>query len=118
MKGTNITVNWKEKLAELKAWAKWKWNDAKIFYNAHKQEVIIWGPPIIGGVVEIVKICTKDKTVKEQKRLKENYIYDHKAGHYYELRRKLKNSEWAEIDRRRNYGEPLYAILEDMRVLK
>lgn len=44
--------------------------------------------------------------------------YDPSKGHYYYLKRELSNKEWLMIDKRRDAGEKLPDILEDMRVLK
>lgn len=44
--------------------------------------------------------------------------YDPSKGHYYYLKRELTNKEWLMIDKRRDAGEKLPDILEEMRVLK
>jgi hypothetical protein len=56
--------------------------------------------------------------VKQEAHLKDEYIYDRSNGHYYELRRKIKSSEWQMIDQRKREGEMLGDILQDMRLLK
>lgn len=53
-----------------------------------------------------------------EERTKERRIYDHSAGHRWNLRRKLSNEEWAEVDRRKKNGEKLGDILEEMKVLE
>lgn len=84
----------------------------------NKEAVILFGPVIFGSVIEMIKIMNRRSTVAEEKRLKENYIYDPSHHHYYELKRQPKQSEWCMIDQREDNGENLYDILSDMRLLK
>ena len=72
----------------------------------------------MGGIIEIAKISTKRYTVNEEKALKERYIYDRSTGHYYEMKRKPKSSEWLQIEQRKQNGETLGWILNDMKLLK
>lgn len=108
----------KEKIEEIKKKAEEKIADGKRWCRIHQGEIILFGPIVGGLVVEIIKTATKTRNVNEEKALKDRYIYDRSAGHYYELRRKPKNSEWIEIEERRNQGQNLGAILRDMRLLK
>lgn len=98
--------------------AAWTWADLKDWCGKHKEQIVVFGPVIISGLVEITKVMVRRGNVKEEKHLKENYIYDRPQGHYYELRRKLKSSEWIQIEERKAEGESLGVILRDMRVLK
>lgn len=102
---------WKDKV-------KWKIQDAKDWCHEHKEVVIALAPCMIGGAVELIKVMARKGNINEEKRLKDNYVYDRSVGHYYELRRKPKNSEWVQIDHRKGLGEPLGDILQDMRLLK
>lgn len=104
--------------AKLKRQAGEKWDGVKTWCRIHQGEIIVFGPMIAGGLIEIIKIGTRKHTVSEEKALKDRYIYDRSGGHYYELRRKPKNSEWIEIEERRNQGQNLGVILRDMRLLK
>lgn len=97
----------KEKINSLKAWC-----------IRYKEPIITFGPVIIGGGLSIIKTIIKKSITKDQKSLKDRYIYDRSAGHYFELGRKPKNSEWAQIDRRKRNGEALSIILNDMKLLK
>lgn len=108
----------KDYLGGCSDWVKWKIHLVCDWCKDHKEAIIVFGPVIAGGIIEIVKISTKRHTVNEEKALKERYIYDRSAGHYYEVRRKPKNSEWLQIEQRRENGEPLGWILNDMRLLK
>ena len=108
----------KKKIEEMKNDVKMKCYYMIDWCRYNKEAIVIFGPCIIGGIIEIVKIVTKKGTVNEQKRLKDLYIYDHSTGHYYELKRKLKSSEWITIDERKRQGTPLGIILMDMKLLK
>lgn len=97
---------------------KGKIDKVKMFWNDHKKEIITLTPVIIGAVVEFAKIAAQKSTIKEERHLKDDYVYDRSMGHYYELRRKLRSSEWVQIDQRKSEGENLGNILQDMGVLK
>lgn len=84
----------------------------------HKDTLMTFGPIVAGGLIEIVKISAKKKLVKEERKLKEQFVYDRPHGHSYETRRKVKSAEWLQIDQRRDDGEPLGRILSDMDLLK
>jgi hypothetical protein len=90
----------------------------KTFCGDHKVEIAAIAPVLISGTIELIKIGTRKGTVKQEKRLKDNYVYDRGAGHYYETKRKLKSSEWLMVDQRKREGENLGEILNDMKVLK
>lgn len=108
----------KEWLEEKSEEAKWKIHDVTEWCKENKESIIVFGPAIVSGIIEIAKISTKRRTVNDEKVLKDRYIYDRSSGHYYELKRKPKNSEWIQIDERRRHGEPLSWILNDMGLLK
>ena len=84
----------------------------------HKEVLVVIVPVLVSGSIELVKIAAKSKNVGEEKRLKDNYIYDRSLGHYYELSRKPTASEWRMIDHRKQNGELLGDVLNDMRILK
>lgn len=111
-------LTWKEKLEGVKQKIRTKLERASCWWREHQTEISVFGPVLISGTVEMIKIISKQKKQNEERYLKENYIYDRSMGHYYELRRKLKSSEWLMIEKRKSYGEPLGEILQDMRVLK
>ncbi len=107
-----------EKIDSVKKEAKWKMTQVRDWCRNNKEAIIIFGPCLIGGLVEVCKTVTKKSTVREEKRLKENYIYDRSNGHYFETRRKPTSSDWIVIDERRRQGVPLGVILRDMKLLK
>lgn len=106
---------WFEKKQEL---AKRKTLEAVYWCKDHKEGIAVFGPVFVSGVIELLKISTKKQTVSEEKALKDRYIYDDRNRHYYEMRRKPKSSEWIQIDQRKQNGEPLGWILNDMKLLK
>lgn len=108
----------KEWLDEKSDWTKCKLHCAVERCKEHKETVIVFGPVIMGGIIEICKISTKRHVVNEEKALKERYIYDRSTGHYYELKRQPKSREWLMIEQRKKNGETLGMILNDMRLLK
>lgn len=102
-----VSENGKRKALEVIDWGK-----------DHKETMAIFGPVFIGSFIEIIKIVSKHHTVNEEKALKERYIYDRSLGHYYEMKRQPKRSEWLQIDQRKQNGETLGEILNDMKLLK
>ena len=54
----------------------------------------------------------------KEKNLKDLYCYDRSLGHYWKLRRELTNSEWVKIDQRKQNGERLADILDELKALK
>lgn len=77
---------------------------------------------IASGAVAVAQYVGKEaikdyRDYKDAKLLKLR-CYDPSKGHYYYLKRELSNKEWLMIDKRRDAGEKLPDILEDMRVLK
>lgn len=84
----------------------------------HRQEILVFGPILIGIGVDIYKTTKRSHIQKEEQRLKENFIYDRTFGHYFEMSRQPKPSEWSTIDIRRKRGEYLGDILRSMDLLK
>ena len=108
----------KERFEEFKFWVKEKSNKVYNFCVQHKETLIVLIPVFVSGSIELVKIVARSRNVNADKYLKENYIYDRSCGHYYELKRQPKSSEWRLIDQRKAEGELLGDILADMRILK
>ena len=73
--------------------------------------------PAIVAITGAVKSANR-KAIAIDKKSKEYYCYDRSVGNYWELKRKLSNSEWLEINRRKDCGEKLADILADMKVLR
>ena len=77
---------------------------------------------IASGAVAVIQYVGKAAIKEHQNNKEANLLklrcYDPSKGHYYYLKRELSNKEWLMIDKRRDAGEKLPDILEDMRVLK
>ena len=95
-----------------------KVNDVKNWVYNNKELIMIFAPILIGGVTAGVKAVNKQVKLNKEKDLKDMYCYDRSLGHYWKLKRELTNSEWVEIDKRKNNGERLADILDELRVLK
>lgn len=104
--------------AKAKAWIKNRITDAKDIWDNNRAEILVLAPVVIGAVTAGTKAIGKHINLNKQENLKERYIYDTSLGHYWELKRKLSNDQWLEIEHRRRNGEILGDILESMRVLK
>lgn len=74
--------------------------------------------PAVKAITGAVKSANRRSIVQTEKESKETYCYDRSLGHYWELKRKLSNQDWVEINRRKGHGEKLADILADMNVLK
>lgn len=87
------------------------WDDNKVY--------VAVAAPIAGKVLlETVRAAKRHHVARIELRNKDLRLYDTSLGHYWELKRKLNNSDWVTINRRRNHGESLGDILEELRVLK
>lgn len=114
------TINYKIKDAKNTIKEKTKYGVQKtltwIKYNPQLTIAIASIVGSVGGFV--IKNATKEHRLKKEQKLKENYVYDRRLGHYWELERKLSSAEWIEIDKRRANGERMSDILVDLDVLK
>lgn len=69
-------------------------------------------------VVKISNNHTRRIVAKEQHRHDARTLYDKRKGHYCEVKRDLKGSDWITIDKRYENGESYSEILNDMNLLK
>lgn len=95
-----------------------KYNDFKYWCINNKEEIMIFGPIVIGCIATCVKVAGKHANLRKEEDLKDLYCYDRSLGHYWRLKRELSNQEWIEIDRRKKDGERLSDILDQLKVLK
>ncbi len=106
-----------EKKAQIREWFQDKRDKAEAWCYAHREQIVTYGPVVVGGIAAGVKMLSKHAALAKEQDLKDLYVYSHKTGHYIKLRRKLSTAEWAEFSRRKANGENEYDILADMRVL-
>ena len=85
---------------------------------ANKEVLMIATPIVVGAVAAGTKFIGKQITLHKEQNLKDLYCYDRSLGHYWRLKRELTNSEWVEIDQRKQNGERLADILDELKVLK
>lgn len=95
-----------------------KVNNVKQWLSDNKGIIIFLTPAIIGITASCIKTAERHSRLKKEKEVKDLFCYDRSLGHYWALRRKLTNKEWTEIDSRKNNGERLADILDDLKVLK
>lgn len=109
----------RDKVGDFKTTCKAKWLELSCWAERNKEILIVAVPIVVSGTIEMTKVVMKYQATHEEKELKERYIYDRSAGHYYETRRQPKSNEWREIDYRHNVlHQPLGEVLADMRLLK
>lgn len=110
--------NVKTNLGYVKRRAKGKIHEAKIWVQENPEKATA----IAGAAFAVAQYCgkaaIKDLRNNREAKLLKLRCYDPSKGHYYYLKRELSNKEWLMIDRRREAGEKLPDILEEMRVLK
>lgn len=104
--------------AKIKRFFREKVNSTKDFIYNNRETILVLGPAVIGATVTMAKMANGHIKLNKEKDLKDLYCYDRSLGHYWKLRRELTNTEWVEIDKRKNNGERLSDILSEMKVLK
>lgn len=107
-----------EKRREIKEKINLKIKQGLEWVNDNKEALVVIVPVAIKGATTIFKVIHKYGNLRKEEQLKDLYCYDRSLGHYWKLRRELTNREWLEIDRRKQNGERLSDILDEMRVLK
>lgn len=83
----------------------------------HPAESMALVTAAFGSLIGLARRYDRKKDLREQQRLREEYIYDRSIGDYWHTRRKLTNGDKLEIERRRRGGESLGDILNDMGLL-
>lgn len=112
-------VNNKKK-ADRRAWVYEKVTKAKWFVEDHKAQIAAVAaatPVVVGTIMQIARMVSRQDRLKKAKDLKELYCYDRSLGHYWKLRRELTNDEWLAIDARKRSEERLADILKELNVL-
>lgn len=116
--GERIDITKDLKRAERKAKWKKRLDGAKEWVSENRQVLIVAVPAIATTVGGLIRVANRRVNIATEERNKDRRCYDARLGHYWELRRKLSNSEWVTIDQRMARGERLSDILYDLGVLK
>lgn len=95
-----------------------KWNKTKEWCKDNVYTIVTVAPLGIGLVAKTVQVIGRGHNIRMKQRQKDLHVWDPTLGHYWELRRKLRNEDWVTINRRHDLGESLGQILDDMDVLK
>ena len=106
------------KKAQVREWFQDKKMKVQTWCYAHKDQIITYGPIVVGGIAAGAKMLSKHAALAKEQDLKDLYCYDRSLGHYWKFRRELTNDEWLEIDKKKKEGERLSDILDDMKVLE
>jgi len=86
------------------------------YENRETLAVVI--PLGVAGVTATSKLVNKSINHHQIAVLKDKRCYDRSLGHYWELNRKLSNSEWLAVENRVKNGEQMGSVLSSMNVLK
>lgn len=84
----------------------------------NKEVLVVAVPSAIGVIGKGISMLGRRANLNKEQNLKDRYIYDRSMGHYWQLKRNLKQSEWSEIERRKRAGEHMGDILNSMKILK
>lgn len=106
------------KRRQRKEWVHDRIQNAGNWIEDNKELILLIGPTLLGVGTAVIKSANKRATLKKEEKLKDLYCYDRSLGHYWKLKRELTNSEWVEIDKRKQNGERLADILTELKVLK
>lgn len=110
-----------ERRRKRKEWITDKVKDTANWVNNNKETLAVVLPVVVAGVAgsaKIVKSVSRNVALKQEKDLKERFIYDRSLGKYLELKKPLSNSQLTSILERKENGEKLSIILHNMGLLK
>ena len=120
------TFNFEEIKKEAKKRERKEWFNSKLKNTAkwlsdNKETIAVVAPVVIAGVsgsTKIVKGISKHVALNKEQQLKERFVYDRSLGKYLELKKPLSNSQLKTILDRKENGEKLGNILQNMNLLK
>ena len=95
-----------------------KLDSAMNWCRDNKDILIIVVPSAVAGITGLCKLGGKLVDSHREHNHQNLTCYDRSLGHYWQLKRELKNDEWLAIENRRKNGERLADILEELKVLK
>ena len=104
-----------------KAWMRERIDDVTKFYSENREFVLLVAVPAVKAITDLSKVgiksIAKNQKAKKEYNDREHRIYDPSLHCYWELKRKMTNTEKAMVAVRRRNGEKLSDILFDMRLL-
>lgn len=107
----NLWIGFKAKMIGVYDW---------MMENPELAVVII--PTVLSALGWVLKktlrLTIRSKNNSEEYKLKNLYVYDRSAGHYWKLKRELSNDEKLYIEKQREKGRKYGDILDDLKVLK
>lgn len=106
------------KFQSFKRKAKEKFDNGIDAIKQHKEEIIEIAPLALGALAVTAKVITKSVHLKQERDLKDRFVWDNHLGHYWKTKRKLSNNEWLEVERRKKLGEDIGTILRSMKLLR
>ena len=106
------------KLNQAKWRVKGKIHQAKVWAEQNPEKAVAIASTGVAVAQYVGKAAIKDFRANREATQLKMRCYDPSKGHYYYLKRELTNKEWLMIDKRRDAGEKLPDILEEMKVLK
>lgn len=112
------TIEKAKRRARRREWISRKSKETSEWLKEHRTELAAAAPIVFGVTAKSINTVAKHQRLKKTQDLKDLYCYDRSLGHYWKLKRKLTNKEWAIIAQRKKNGERLADILADLKVLK
>lgn len=87
------------------------------WYARNRDMLVVFIPAALSVGGGAVKLAKKHQTLRMEKHLKEDYVYDRSLGRYLKPTRKLSKKEWRIVAQRKANGEKYVNIFNDMGVL-
>ena len=84
----------------------------------NKEQVVAVAAIAVPAVTETVKLIAKNRNRQQDNDKRYLEMWDPVEGHHWKLRRKLKTSEYLEVERRVKNGESRGEVLDDMGLLR
>lgn len=110
-----------QKRRERKEWFNKKLNETAQWVGNNKEALAVIIPVVgvgIKGTAKIIKGVSRNAALKQERYLKENFIYDRSLGRHLELKKPLSHEQMKSILERKENGERLASILQNMNLLK
>lgn len=87
-------------------------------FGKENQSLIYGATGLLAAATGLGKKILKNHAVNKEIKFKETTIYDRSLGRYVRLKKKLTAEQALTIEKRKQNGEKLHIILQDMNLLK